>query len=702
MAAQVEATLRISAEDRTAKAFAALEGRIEKAQKAAADATRKEKQLAAIERAEEKRRGREALMVERAREVRSEKQARREERLRQWRQRADWTQEQVERRRMARRQVFAEMTARFDAQDAVTRERRARREAMYEQRVAAIRERNGGGVGLLTAGAIVTAGVAKAVAQYAGFERTLSRIGITAGATAGQTEALQRKVYDLAQTYAMSRDSVIQGLDTLVSSGMSLDEAMAFLPSVLLTAQATGAATTDIANTAIKAASALKLQASDLQAAFDIMVAGGKAGQFELRDMAQFIPELANSFASLGYTGNEGLKRLIAVLQTLRERTGDAGAAATQAQNIFGKMYSEETAKRFSKFGINLRAEMLKAQKVGEDALSAFIRLSREALKGDMTKLPLLFSDQEFRQGMQTLISAPDALKKFLDAVNGADVQGSAFRDFSQIAADTQAKIDGLTNSLDRLWISFGKYAAPGVIPFAEGAASLLDQAERGAKKREYWQKAMEGVPLWQQPFLSDDDVRQRMRAQGWQPEADFQQKVLGRRIAPPKSGAPGSLAFMRDDPEHNPGRGGARRYQRPIEKLIDSGSSAPPPSSIFGVQSGTIGPPRRGKLNRSSGAVVEDAADKLRQAMEAGGGEMRSAGTDSASAIRDAAQELRDAANSIAEGGRQAAAAISGAKVQVPSQGYTGPVGRGAYKTGPNANLGQSMPNAGRLPGSN
>jgi hypothetical protein len=44
-----------------------------------------------------------------------------------------------------------------------------------------------------------------------------------------------------------------------------------------------------------------------LQTAFDLMVAGGKAGQFELKDMAQHIPTLANSFASMGYTGEAGL-----------------------------------------------------------------------------------------------------------------------------------------------------------------------------------------------------------------------------------------------------------------------------------------------------------------------------------------------------------------------------------------------------------
>lgn len=187
-------------------------------------------------------------------------------------------------------------------------------------------------------------------------------------------------------------------MDTLTASGMDLDQAMAFLPSVLATAQASGAAVSDIANTAQKASSALKIEAGDLQKAFDIMVSGGKAGQFELKDMAASIPTLANSFANLGYSGQEGLQKLIAILQTLREDTGSAGQAATQAQNIFAKMFSQETEKNFSDFGVNIRDEVDKAVKAGEGAIEAYVRISRRVMADNPTaKLVDLFADQEFQ-----------------------------------------------------------------------------------------------------------------------------------------------------------------------------------------------------------------------------------------------------------------------------------------------------------------
>lgn len=324
--------------------------------------------------------------------------------------------------------------------------------------------------------AVIAYGAKEALVDFAALERQMTRIGINAGASAEQTATAFGVVQQIAKD--LKYDSVqpaIEALDTLVASGKSLEEAMAFLPSVLSTAQASGAATNDIANTGLKAAEALKIEASQLQRAFDIMVTGGKAGQFELKDMAQYIPGLANSFASLGYRGEDGLKRLVAMLQTIREDTGDASAAATQAQNIFGKMFSSDTAKKFADFGIDLRKEMEAAKASGEDAVSAFVRLSNEAINGDFTKLPLLFTDQEFRLGMQSLMTSADSLQKFLNVMNSAEVDGTVFRDLNKVMSDTQASIDGMSNSWERLKTSLAGAAAPVATQGMNALANSLD-----------------------------------------------------------------------------------------------------------------------------------------------------------------------------------------------------------------------------------
>ncbi|MEM9359960.1 MAG: phage tail tape measure protein [Pseudomonadota bacterium] len=314
--------------------------------------------------------------------------------------------------------------------------------------------------------------------EFAKWERQLTRIGITAEASAEQIADAGQTVQDLAFDFGLSIEQSLAGLDTLVASGLSLQKAMEFLPSVLSTAQAAGAATNDVANTALKTASALEITAEEMQQAFDIMVAGGKAGQFELRDMAQYIPELANSFASLGFEGLDGLQRLIALLQTVREDTGSASTAATQLSNIFTKVFAEETSKRFEDFGINLRDRLLEADAAGEDVLQTFVAISEEAINGDLTKLPLLFRDKEFQLGMQSLITSQESFSRFLAEVNGAEVNGAVFEDLNRVLGDSQTNIDRLSNSWNRLLTQVGEFAALIANPLLEGASVVLGGAQ--------------------------------------------------------------------------------------------------------------------------------------------------------------------------------------------------------------------------------
>ncbi len=346
------------------------------------------------------------------------------------------------------------------------------------------------------AGVVATATIAmatKGLTNFASWEERLLYLGNTAGATKDQMLAAGKTVQSMAYDLGLPVDKAVDGLDVLISSGRNLEDAMAFLPSVLQTARASGAATEDIANTANKASGALKLQASDMSAAFDIMVAGGKAGQFELKDMALFIPTIANQFATLGYSGEDGLKRLIAVLQVLRERTGTAGEAATQATNVFSKIFSEQTEKNFKDFGIDLPKEMAAAKAAGEDTLTAFVRLSKQALGGDMSKLPKLFTDLQVQQGMTTLLTAGDSMQRFMDAVSTADVKGGVLRDLQVI-------IDGTQTSLNRLaetWDGFMKAIGGTVAPPATGVLNQLT-GEMNTAKRADEIRAQSGASIWE------------------------------------------------------------------------------------------------------------------------------------------------------------------------------------------------------------
>ncbi|TIS74088.1 MAG: phage tail tape measure protein, partial [Mesorhizobium sp.] len=140
---------------------------------------------------------------------------------------------------------------------------------------------------------------------YAQLERTIGRIVINADKPATSIKPTIAVLQELADKSKLPFDNVVQGLETLIASGRSLEEGLAFLPSVARTAQASGSEMSDIALTADALANSLGITADRMQQAFDILAFEGKAGKFELKDMAAELPAIAPAFAALGYKGTE-------------------------------------------------------------------------------------------------------------------------------------------------------------------------------------------------------------------------------------------------------------------------------------------------------------------------------------------------------------------------------------------------------------
>lgn len=306
---------------------------------------------------------------------------------------------------------------------------------------------------VLAPAAIAYAG-AKAYKNYADADLAITRIGITADGTEEQISKLGTSMRDLASESGKSFEEVSKGLESLVAGGMNLPEALPALPAIAKTAQAAGAEVQDMATTTLALNQNLGISTDKMQNAFDILVTGGKAGKFELKDMARYFPSIAPAAVAAGMKGEEGLMRIVAALQTIRAGTGTTEEAASSMQNIFAKMESEATVTKFEKFGIDLRKEMTKARKEGKDLLEVFVGLSDKALKGDLSKIPQLFSDMEFARGMRGLLSFRELNKKVLEDVRNS--AGSTAKDLDKVLKTPAIAVDRLSESFSRLGSAIG------------------------------------------------------------------------------------------------------------------------------------------------------------------------------------------------------------------------------------------------------
>src|SRR5690606_7621806 len=141
-----------------------------------------------------------------------------------------------------------------------------------------------------------------------------------------------------------------EGVDTLLGLGAALPQAMDAIEPIGRAATAYNAEINDLASSTWASLSNLNVEARETGRTLDIMAQAGKAGAFELRDMAQYFPQLTGAFNALGQRGTRAVADLSAALQITRRDTGDAATAANNLQNLLNKINTKDTIKNFSKF----------------------------------------------------------------------------------------------------------------------------------------------------------------------------------------------------------------------------------------------------------------------------------------------------------------------------------------------------------------
>jgi TP901 family phage tail tape measure protein len=378
--------------------------------------------------------------------------------------------------RAERELALATSGHRLGRQDRALERLMMEKEADIEQR----RRKVAMAAGLTTTAAIAGGALAaKAFKDNAALERQVNRILINADkgpeALAGTMAYLQK----VAKESQIGMEQTVSGFATLVAAGRSSEEAMAFLPTIAMFAQASGASTDDLAESADALAGSFKIAGNEMQTAFDKLLGGGKLGKFEINDMSQYLPSLAPAFAAIGYKGTAGLQKLVAILQVMRNQAGTAGEAATYASNVFQKMTSPAVVANFKKVGINLEASLKKGTDAGKDYMETYLDIVQVATKGDLDKIKKLFTDSEQQKGILALMSQRDLMRQMEKAMNNVD--GTGMRDFKDVIIDTEGSVEKLSGALDTLWTAIGKSASKPIVPMIESLNTWLDDGSNFA-----------------------------------------------------------------------------------------------------------------------------------------------------------------------------------------------------------------------------
>lgn len=201
-----------------------------------------------------------------------------------------------------------------------------------------------GVAGVLKAGVVggVAAGGALAgltLKDSLDFERELVRLKISSRGAIGPLNDFRNAIFESSKTTGLAKEEILKGAAAFVAltgDGAGAAKAMDLFARV---AQASGASIEDVSVSAAALFQNMKIAPAQFEKAFSILIAGGKAGAIELKDVAGLMASLAAAnqrFADSSGTG--GMAELAAGLQIARQGFGSAAETATGLEALMGSL----------------------------------------------------------------------------------------------------------------------------------------------------------------------------------------------------------------------------------------------------------------------------------------------------------------------------------------------------------------------------
>jgi hypothetical protein len=185
------------------------------------------------------------------------------------------------------------------------------------------------------------------------FEKRLVRLRIASGLSAGELAKMRDAVLDIGASTGVDPAQLIGGVEQYVALTGNVQGAREQMELFAKVAQATGAQMGDVTTSAAAMSQQLGITtAGDMEQAFSILIAQGKAGSVELKDMAQIASSIAPQFAQFGTTGTRGLAEMGAHLQIVRRGFGSTSEASTGYASLLGSLMKKQST--LKKAGLQL------------------------------------------------------------------------------------------------------------------------------------------------------------------------------------------------------------------------------------------------------------------------------------------------------------------------------------------------------------
>lgn len=237
------------------------------------------------------------------------------------------------------------------------------------------------GGNVLTIGGGIAAGaaiMAQPVKKQMSYERRLAMMANTAfsnGGLEGRRAGLEQMKSSIrnAVTYGGgTKEDAAETLDALLKEDISFETANKWLPDLMKYATASGASPIDLAKIAIKGKQVFGFSDEDIPDVLNMAIAAGKAGGFELSDMARWLPAQLAAAQAAGMKGKDDFARMLALNEVAAITAGSSDEAGNNVVNLLAKLTSKDIENAAAGIdlngkGIDLPGTLTEAREKGLD-----------------------------------------------------------------------------------------------------------------------------------------------------------------------------------------------------------------------------------------------------------------------------------------------------------------------------------------------
>lgn len=630
----------------------------------------------------------------------------------------------------------------------------ARAQRLQQQMARADRTVMLGGRAML-GGLAAAGGIHGGLTTLSSYQDALIEIAKKGGLAKDQMKAIGDEAKALATSgeLAVPLDEILSSYERAAAAGLPIEEWKEFARLSAMAADAFAMSAEEVGNAAAGFKVGLGIPMAEMERYFDLINSLADSGISDEKDIIKFLDNAGAGLKNFGLSAKEAAAYGATLLNLkLGPETGARMMNALTSKLLAPENLGKKGYQALGQVVGDLKAFKKEMKSDPQGALRKFLAQLGKLDKFKRARLTGAIFGSEWSDEIMRLVDGVEELDRNLDLARSKDWFGSLGKSYQMKLEALSSRWQLFKNQVSELAIDLGELSMPGLEAGLERARSLIKEinTEVGAFGSKLDADAIEGASESIDRLLVSIENLLKVDGKGSHVEQFFADMArvtndVAVAIAAIERGAKflmnptgleqptggsdgtakksdtysilgGSITF---DKEWVDAIGGGiedlHNWMNWWSTEIRAAASGAPPPPIPGTSAPAAGsgyltppadiavppePPMKAGTSPSGPTGADTpilmqfdpgAADLLRDAMEAGGGEVRSAGVESADAIREAAQELRAAADRIGENGRAAAAAISAARPQMPVPSPTR-----AGSSGPNANLGQSMPNAG------